>query len=188
MRLLAARIAAGDTSAETDFVRIFRPGVLMLVRRHSRPFDADIEDMAQDVMQSTITALRTGRLRDSDVLPAYLRSTVAFTVRSHYRKQHRRGEDRVVLVDDSFEVDDDPLDNLKGHQLAGLLRKLIGELEIERDRRLMEHFYLREQSKEEVCAELGINEDHFHRVTYRARERLRDLLHNAGITTSPWDK
>lgn len=181
LQLLAERITAGDAAAENEFVRHYRSGVLALVRRSARPFDADVEDMAQDVMQSTITALRDGRVRDHANLPAYLRSSITFIVRSHYRKQHRRHEDRVVVLDDGIAVNDDPEDNMTGHQLATLVRRLVSDLHIERDRQLLERFYLREQPKEQVCAELGISDEHFHRVAFRARERLRELLLDAGV-------
>ncbi len=182
LQLLAERIAAADASAENEFVRCYRAGVMALVRRHARPFDADIEDMTQEVLQSAITALRDGRVRDHATLPAYLRSSVTFTVRSHYRKHHRRGEDRVVALDDSIPVNDDPSDNVTSHQLAALVRQLVGDLQIDRDRQLLERFYLREQSKQQVCTELGISDEHFHRVAFRARERLRGLLLDAGVT------
>ena len=181
LQLLAERIATADAAAENEFVLTYRAGVMALVRRQARPFDADIEDMAQEVLQSTITALRDGRVRNHATLPAYLRSSVTFTVRAHYRKQHRRHEDRIVALDDSISVDDDPSDNVTGHQLAALIRQLVSELQIDRDRELLERFYLREQSKEQVCTELGIDDDHFHRVAFRARERLRALLFDAGI-------
>lgn len=179
--MLAGRIAAGDHGAEAEFARMFRPGVLAMVRRQARPLDADGEDMAQEVMQSAISALRSQRLRDPTTLPAYLRASVVFTVRAHYRKQHRRGEDRAEPLDDKVEVNNDPQDNLVGHQLARLVRRLIGELHIDRDRQLLERFYLREQTKEQVCAELDISDEHFHRVAFRARERLRELLREAGV-------
>lgn len=188
LQLLAERIAAGDAGSEDEFVRQYRSGVLALVRRSARQSDADIEDMTQDVLQSTITALRQGRVRDHANLPAYLRSSITFIVRSHYRKQHRRHEDRVVALDDGFAVNDDPQENVTGHQLAALVRQLVGELHIERDRQLLERFYLREQPKEQVCAELGISDQHFHRVAFRARERLRELLLDAGVVEYHCDK
>lgn len=187
LHLLAERIAAADRSAESEFVRGYRAGVLTLVRRHARAFDADIEDMAQDVLQSTISALREGRVRDHASVPAYLRSSVKFAVRSHYRKQHRRQEDRVVALDDSISIDDDPADNATSRELAALIRQLVGELKLDRDRQLLERFYLREQSKEQVCTELGISHEHFHRVAFRARERLRVLLLDAGVVEAHCD-
>jgi RNA polymerase sigma-70 factor (ECF subfamily) len=35
---------------------------------------------------------------------------------------------------------------------------------------------LRDEDKEQVCRELGIDEAHFRRVVFRARERFRALL------------
>lgn len=175
------RIAAGDAAAEADFARHFLAAVRSLVRRQSRPLEPEIDDMAQDVLQSTLLALRRGRLRDPSTLPAYLRGTVEMITRAHYRKQHRRGEDRMEALDDNIASAEDPRGSLDRGQLASLVHRLIGELTVDRDRQLLERFYIQEQSKEVVCAELGIASEHFHRVTYRARERLRHLLEAAGI-------
>ena len=177
----ARRIAAGDTAAETEFVRNYQKGVRTLVRRHSRALEPDVDDMTQEVLQVTLVALRQGRLRDAATLPAYLRGAVVMMLRAHYRKQHRRGEDRMAALDDNLASDDDPGRNLVSLQLAELMRRLIGELGVDRDRQLLERFYLKEQTKEQVCADLGIGNDHFHRVAFRARERLRLLLEQAGV-------
>lgn len=176
------RIAAGDASAESEFVRNYQAGVRTLVRRQARSLEPDVDDMTQEVLKSTLIALRQGRLRDPSTLPAYLRGAVVLIIRAHYRKQHRRGEDHMVALDDDLPGDDDPGQSLIGLQLAGLMRRLISELSVDRDRQLLERFYLQEQAKEQVCAELGIASDHFHRVAFRARERLRHMLEQAGVT------
>lgn len=175
------RIAAGDVSAESEFVHNYLPGVRTLVRRHARPLEPDVDDMIQDVLKSALVALRQGRLRDASTLPAYLRGTVDLIVRAHYRKQHRRGEDHMDALDENLPADDDPGQNLIDLQRTALVQRLIGELGVDRDRELLRRFYLQGQSKEQVCAELGIASDHFHRVAFRARERLRELLEQAGV-------
>lgn len=180
----ASRIAAGDGDAETEFIRHYQTAVRALVRRRTRSLEPDVDDMTQDVLRSTLMALRKGNLRDPSTLPAYLRGAVVLIARAHYRKQHRRGEDHLVALDDTLESDDDPARNLGRSQLAAVMRRLIDELGVERDRELLQRFYLQEQAKETVCAELGIGVDHFHRVAFRARERLRLLLQQAGISHS----
>jgi hypothetical protein len=43
---------------------------------------------------------------------------------------------------------------------------------------------LREESKSEVCRALGIDESHFRRVVFRARERLRAVLVAADVESA----
>ena len=76
---------------------------------------------------------------------------------------------------------DNPVERLGSEQLAGLLRKLLAQLPVARDREILVRFYLEEQDKDEVCRGLGIDASHFHRVVFRARERFRALLDGAGI-------
>ena len=41
-------------------------------------------------------------------------------------------------------------------------------------------FYLHEESKEQVCRELELSDEHFNRVIFRARNRFRGLLEDRG--------
>jgi RNA polymerase sigma-70 factor (ECF subfamily) len=42
-------------------------------------------------------------------------------------------------------------------------------------------FYLNEESKESICADLGVTELQFNVILFRARERFRQLLENRGF-------
>ena len=61
-------------------------------------------------------------------------------------------------------------------ELCRHVRILLDELKQERDRQILERFYVKEQEKEEICRKIGVDGSHFNRVLYRARQRLRDLL------------
>lgn len=171
------RIASGDPVAEIEFANHFSAKVRTLVRRQMRPLSPDVDDLTQDVLQLTLVSLREGRLRDASTLAAYLHGVVVMMVRAYYRKQHRRGEDRVADIDENMpDGGDGPERRVETTQLARLLRQTIDELPQERDRQLLIRFYLKEEDKDPVCAALGIDDDHFHRVVFRARVRLRELL------------
>jgi RNA polymerase sigma-70 factor (ECF subfamily) len=182
LTLSAQRIAAGDRAAEGAVVAHFMPGVRALVRRHCRPSEPEVDDLVQDVLASVLQALRKGALADLQSLPGYVRATVVFTVQAHYRKRGRRGED------EAHEGVAEPVDHEHPAQAAqraariDAVRRLIQEMPVPRDRELLRRFYLQEQEREEVCQALGIEGSHFHRVLYRARERLRLLLAGSGLT------
>jgi RNA polymerase sigma-70 factor (ECF subfamily) len=53
---------------------------------------------------------------------------------------------------------------------------VIGELPTARDRQLILRFYLGEEDKARLCADLGIESVHFKRVLFRARQRFKELL------------
>lgn len=173
---LVARIAAGDRDAEACFVARYGRGVRMLVRRHCRPRDPAVDDLAQDVLTDVIERLRAGGLRDGAALPAYVRSAVVHATSADYRR--RRSS---VPLDEDLVAPEDPAATLQREQVRTELARGIETLGTPRDRDVLVRFYLREQDKDEICAALGIDESHFRRVLFRARERLRERLQAAGL-------
>jgi len=172
------RIARGDRAAEAEFVRRYQYGVLVLVRRHCRPNDPIVEDLAQDVLTRVLERLREGAVRDPAALPAYVRTTVMHTTSAEYRSRRvTEPESTAEHVADG----DAPPERLSSAQLSGILKKVLDDLPVARDREVLARFYLDEHDKDSVCRALNIDAAHFHRVVFRARERFRALLMAAGI-------
>ena len=65
---------------------------------------------------------------------------------------------------------------LQRRQRILAVRCLLAELKPNRDREILFRFYIEEEEKDQICAELGLSADHFKRVLYRARRRFRKLL------------
>jgi RNA polymerase sigma-70 factor, ECF subfamily len=177
---LVERIAQGDRDAESEFVRRYIGGVRGLVRRHARPGDPAVDDIVQDVLSNVLQKLRAGGLRDRAALPAYVRSTVVYAARAEYRQ--RRSADPVDL--DRQDPGDTPQQAAESADTRHAVTRLLGSLPTARDREVLLRFYLRDESKESICALLRIDEAHFRRVVFRARDRLRQLLVEAGLGSS----
>ncbi len=178
---LPERIARGDRLAETEFVRQFERGVRLLVRRHCRPNEPDVDDFVQDILTSVLQKLREGALRESDALNGYVRQTVVFVTTTAYRKRYRRGEYASLDEVEPLESGDNPEQHHAKQESLGLVSRLLQEMSTPRDRELLRRFYLQEQSREQVCEALQIEPEHFHRVIFRARARLRLLMQQAKI-------
>lgn len=181
--MLVARIAAGDAAAEISFVERYQRKVTILVRRHCRPNEPQVPDIVQEVLTAVLLRLRKGELRDARALPGYVQVTVTRMTAAEYRRQANAptalpDEQLPEMADDSI----DPGARLDEARRARAVRHMLGQLRVSRDRELLERFYLREESKEEVCAALAIDADHFHRVHFRARERFGALLNNSPAT------
>jgi RNA polymerase sigma-70 factor, ECF subfamily len=185
---LVGRIAAGDRRAESEFVETYRRGVLALVRRHCRPLEPAVDDLAQEVLIAVLEKLRIGALHEPAALPGYVRSTVVLTVQAEYRKRARRGD----FVGDpgtgaaepempDGAADNEPSVQLQRQQLATRVRQLLSEMEVARDHEVLRRFYLLEQDRDAICAALGIDESHFRRVLFRARERFGALARHEGL-------
>lgn len=175
---LVARIAAGERAAEIEFVRTYERGVRAIVRRHCRPADPIAEDLAQDVLMRVLERLRAGAIRDAAALPAYIQATIVYATSAEYRSRHATEPASAI---EALAAPDDPPERCAGGQLAELMRALLRQLPVARDREILARFYLDEQDKDDVCRQLDIDAAHFHRVVFRARERFRALLDQAGI-------
>jgi RNA polymerase sigma-70 factor (ECF subfamily) len=176
---LAARIAAGDRAAEAEFVRRFEGGVRVMMRRHCRLGDPIVADLSQEVLMHVLERLRAGAVHDANALPAYVRSTVVRTANAEYRRRHEA--DGGVAVDD-LPGNDNPVEKQAAAQLASLLKTLLSQMPVVRDREILSRFYLKDEDRDDVCRALGIDPGHFHRVVHRARERFRALLDQAGLS------
>ena len=177
---LARRIAAGDREAEGELVRRYSRGVLFHLRRMSRD-PAESDDLHQETFRVVIERLRREELADPSRLAAFTLRTARNLFLMAQRKRVRRGEDRDE-TDREGELDD-PADPAPG-QLAEVLREetvarvhaVLRELPTARDRAVLLRFYVAEEDKERICADLGLSSLHFNRVLFRARQRLRELL------------
>ncbi|HET7064179.1 MAG TPA: sigma-70 family RNA polymerase sigma factor [Rudaea sp.] len=175
---IVARIAGGDRAAESEFVRRFERGVRALVRRHCRPGDPIVDDLVQDVLTGVIERLRAGAIHDSGALPGYVQAAAVYATTAEYRRRRPTQNDATI---ENLAGSDSPTARLEAAQLSTMLRTLLAEMPVARDREILARFYLDEQDKDDVCRVLDIDPAHFHRVVFRARERFRTLLEQAGI-------
>ncbi len=170
-----------DTAAETDLVRRYSRGLLYMLRRMAGD-PALADDLHQETFRVVIERLRERGLEDPERLAGFLHRTAKNLFIGGYRKVVRRkteGEvDGLETVPDPAA---DPHQRAVREEEAALVRRLIGELETDRDRQILYRFYIAEEDKERICADLDLSSLHFNRVLFRARQRFKDLLENAGV-------
>src|SRR5258708_343876 len=136
-----ARIAAGDRGAESEFVHKYAYGVRVLVRRHCRPGDPIVDDLAQEVLSRVLARLRAGAIRDIAALPAYIQTTIAHAASAEYRA--RRASEPIEAIE-HLAGEGSPPEQLDADQLRQTLQILLAGLPVERDRQLLQRFYLDE--------------------------------------------
>jgi RNA polymerase sigma-70 factor, ECF subfamily len=142
-------------------------------------------DLLQDAVVTALQKLRAGEIRDPTHLDGYV-YRVALNHLRNYRRKHRLRVAAAEEVDDPPEgaPSSPPVRELEADQWARLVRQLLQEVPVVRDREILVRFYLQEESKEELCQALGLTELHFNRVIHRARDRFRDLLQRRGLSKS----
>lgn len=153
----------------------------ILLDRHTngRP---EAEDLFQDTFRLVIEKLRRGELREPAKLPGFLAQIARSLAIEHYRKAQRRKTDPDTDAIAEVEASGSgALADLLVREDSGIVRRVIQDLGTQRDREILLRFYIAEEDKERIQADLGLSSLQFNRVLHRARERYRDLyLERAG--------
>lgn len=169
---LAERVRAGDAGAEAEMVARYGDGLRYLLRRWTRD-PALAEDLFQETFRLALEKIRAGELRQPSKLQAYLRGVARTLSTRHYQRRAPRPADAAVA--DLPDPAPGPLAGLLAEEKRRLVHRLLGELGQARDREILLRFYVAEERKERICADLGLTDLHFNRVLYRARRRFRRL-------------
>lgn len=172
---LAARIAAGERRAEERLVEIYGRAVALILERHTGG-RAEAQDLFQDTFRTALEKLRRGELREPAKLPGFLAALARNLAIEHYRKQRRRRTDPVGdALPDVAAAGPSQLDLLLDRENAQVVRRLLGQLANPRDREVLFRFYVAEEDRGSIAADLGLSSLQFNRVLHRARERYKAL-------------
>ena len=166
--------AARDPDAEAELFRRMAPRVRLYGLRHLRDASAS-DDLTQQVLITTIEALRAGRLREPEKLASFVLGTCRMTVLGA-----RRGDQRQRLLLEKYGGDLLPpaqwsAPRLDRDQLAGCMERL-GE----RERSVITMTFYDEQTAAAVAGFLGVSEGNVRVIRHRAIKQLRTCMEGGG--------
>lgn len=173
---LVARIGRGERDAEAELVERYSRGVLVVLRHVTG--DPDLaDDLHQETFRVALEKLRAGGIDKPESLSAFLRATARNLATAVFRKRARQKTDadpeQIERVEDTRPSQQAAVERRED---AELVRDVLGELRVERDRQLLFRYYIAEDDKQRICAELELSGRQFDRVLFRARQRFRQLL------------
>lgn len=173
---LLTRINQGDKQAERQLVDKYWRGVLFILNKRTED-SALAADLAQDTFMRVIEHARAGNIEVPEALPAYIRQTAVNLMLGYYRKQQRRATDADPDVA-AYVADQAPslTQALHTKKLFAVVEQLINEMTNQRYQQILQQHFIFGRDKAEVCAFLEVSPEHFDRVLYRARERLKQLI------------
>lgn len=164
------RIGAGhDREAEEELFRRMAPRVRLYGLRHLRDGHA-ADDLTQQVLLTTIEALRARRLREPEKLASFVLGTCRMTVLDLRRGAHRKarlleqfGADLTPPQPCSPELDHDRL----AHCMQALK---------ERERTVVVMTFYDERAGADVAGLLGLSEANVRVIRHRAIRQLRQCM------------
>jgi len=168
---IVRQIAAGSApDAEAELFRRIAPRIRLYGLRHLRDEQAS-DDLTQEVLITTLEALRAGRLREQEKLVSYVLGICRLTVLGM-----RRGAQRKERLLEQFGPDLHPAFEpaapwLDGERLARCIQNLK-----ERERTVLVMTFYDEQAGADVASFLGVSEANVRVIRHRAILLLRQCM------------
>jgi RNA polymerase sigma-70 factor (ECF subfamily) len=174
------RRASRHESLEQALIRDY-PGMTALLLRYTA--DPQLAaDLLQDAIVTTLAKLASGAAQPTHVIAGYVFRTALNHLRNHRRNERLRGIDRDTAP--PAQESASPEEHSARLANARTVRRVLQGMASPRDREVLLRLYLHEQSKQQICADLGVSEHDFSRIVDRARARLRLRLEGAGLRRS----
>ncbi len=171
---LVARILAGEKAAESELVERYSRGVFIILNRATGDH-ALSEDLSQETFRLALEKIRRGEVREPEKLSGFICSLARNLATDHYRRSRSSGQvDDPAAVESIAATAPSQLDDVLRAEKSKRVRQLLSELS-DRDREVLQRFYIEEEDKDQICADLKLSSLHFNRVLHRARERYREL-------------
>ncbi|MEP4890205.1 MAG: sigma-70 family RNA polymerase sigma factor [Aliiglaciecola sp.] len=173
---LVDRIASGETRAEQQLVDKYWKSLFFILKKQS-----DDDELANDISQDTflivIDNIRNGKIENRSAIGAYIRQTGINLLIAHFRKESRRKTEASDVIDVEYPDSSQSLSNsLHSEKLVQIVRQVIKELPAPRDRDILYRYFVYGQTKKVICDEFDLSPEHFDRVLFRARSRLKQVV------------
>lgn len=178
-RQLVARIESGDSQAESELAQSYTRGVRLLLFKRTGDFQL-AKDLCQDTMEVVIRRLRAGELNKPGSLSAFIRQTAVNLSIQHFRKEKRYVSQDDGIIELHLAHRDGKGRQIDNSAIQGLVHEALQQLAVDRDREILNRYYLRDEDKAQICGALNLSAAHFDRVLYRAKQRMRELIDRQG--------
>ncbi|HWP44344.1 MAG TPA: sigma-70 family RNA polymerase sigma factor [Blastocatellia bacterium] len=169
------RIIAGDASAEDELVRRYKDGIAIIIQRivHDRSV---AEDLSQETFRIALEKIRYGGVREPERLSGFICGVARNLAIDSIRKTRRlTSQEEIGKAEQLSDSQPDQLERLWRKELAEIVRQAISELKVERDREVIFRYYIAEEEKEQICADLGLSSQQFNSIMFRALKRFKEL-------------
>jgi len=170
-------VHAGDGAAESALVKRFSQTVMFMLTQRTKD-NLLSEDLHQDTFRIVLERLRSQKkLSDPSKLSGFIYRTALNVCIDHFRKNTRRKTHADSELC-SYAPDEriTQLEKVIAEERVEIVRDVIDQLTVPRDREILHRFYVLEQDKFQICNFLELSPDNFDRVISRARKRFKDEI------------
>jgi DNA-directed RNA polymerase specialized sigma24 family protein len=179
---LVNKIIQNDPSGPKEVRRVFCGGVRYYFCRYLGP--DDLENRVRNTLLIVAQGIRRGELGEPAHLSGYVltiaRGQVNAQIADHSRNR-QPGPDRGHSAHDpARDREQDEVRRVNGEAARKVLKGMSS-----RDREIMMRFYLREESADQICSEMGITEGEFCLLKAQAKARFERLSNKRQRNQAP---
>jgi RNA polymerase sigma-70 factor, ECF subfamily len=176
---LVSRISSGDHAAEHEMYERYARAIILILKRRGAT-QQEAEDVCHDTFVTACIKLRSAgndgqpsAIRKSQSLASYLQGIAINKLIGERRKTFRRDTwADSDLIERAISKSDGPFEGAAAEQIRHILQVALDGLSVVRDRDVLVSLYLQDEDRVSIQRRLDIEPEHFHRVVYRAKQRL----------------
>ena len=172
---IVRRIMAGDPAAEEELVSRYSQGISVIISRIVGSRSAT-EDVSQETFKIVLEKTRRGDVRQPERLSGFICSVARNAAIDYVRRARKTGS--LEEVRNAGHIPDPAptqLDEILNREKTLIVRRIISELKIKRDRDVLLRYFIAEEDKNKICADLDLTRAQFNNVIFRASARFKKL-------------
>src|SRR5262245_18526302 len=153
---LVNRVRAGDPQAEVEIVERYDRGIRFIIRQDVDDHAA-ADDLYQEAFRIVLEKIRRGEVREPEKLTGFVWAVVRNLIISYFRQTARQAQLAGAECQESFpHPAPDQLEALLRKEKSELVRQVFNRMRNKRDIQVLFRFYIIEESKQQICADLGL--------------------------------
>lgn len=183
---LVDQIRRGEEEGMEQLYRLFSRGIRYYLCRQLGA--QELDDKVHDTFLIVVHAIQRGDLREPERLMGFVRTVVRRQVAAyideavHSRREQAELDTGHAIVD----LKENPEQIAMARQQADLMKSVLASLP-QRDREILERFYIREQPQDQICEQMHLSGTQFRLLKSRAKARFGEIgkkkLQNSGLYT-----
>lgn len=166
---------AGESAAEEELVSRYKHGISIIIDGIVKSPSAT-EDVFQETFRIAIQKTRRGDVRQPERLSGFVCSVARNAAIDYVRRARKTGHlDEVHHAERIPDPAPSQLEEILNREKALIVRRIIGELNQKRDRDVLLRYFVAEEDKDKICADLELTRAQFNKVIFRAKARFKEL-------------
>lgn len=169
------QITLGNATAEEELFRRYKDGIAIIIGRivHN---ESVTEDLSQETFRISLEKIRDGDVREPKRLSGFICGVARNLALDYVRKMRRlTNQEEVFDAEQIRDPQPDQFEQLWRKERAEIVRKVINDIKVDRDREVLFRYYIAEEDKDQICADLSLTSHQFNSVIFRALKRYKKL-------------